>query len=231
MTAIGKFNKVGVDSYFSIGKGTSSSATSNAFRISSTCAVYGTGAYNSSGADGAEMVEWNDGNVNKEDRVGLFVEWVGNKIQIANSYSRRLAGVISSNPSFIGNSYDDQWYGMYLKDEFERIIYEEVTIPAEYHEINGETIEILPERKEIQPKLNPEYNQDEQYIPRSERPEYGCVSMWGQILLKSDGTCSVGDFCIPTNGGIATKSEDESRGFLVLEVRENNIIKIHLSNF
>ena len=231
MTAIGKYNKTGVDSYFSIGKGTSSSSRANAFRVSSTGAVYGTGAYNSSGADGAEMVEWNDGNVDKEDRVGLFVEWIGNKIQIANSYSRRLAGVISSNPSFIGNSYDDQWQGMYLKDEFERIIYEEVTIPAEYHEINGETVEISPERKEIQPKLNPEYNQDEQYIPRSERPEYGCVGMWGQILLKSDGTCNVGDFCIPTTGGIATKSEDESKGFLVLEVRENNIIKIHLSNF
>ena len=238
MTSIGKYNKTGVDSYFSIGKGTSSSATSNAFRVSSTGAVYGSSAYNSSGADYAEYMEWLDNNINKEDRTGLFVEVKQGKIQIANSYSRRLAGVISSTPSVVGNSYDDQWHDMYLKDEWDRIMYHDVTIPAEYQEIEHideetqevtiEKVLITEEHIERQPVVNPEYDHTLEYIGRSERPEYGCVGMKGQLLVKSDGTCEVDDFCIPTTGGIATKSEDESIGYLVLEVRENNIIKILL---
>ena len=238
MTAIGKYNKTGVDSYFSIGKGSSSSSRANAFRVSSTGSVYGSSAYNSSGADYAEYMEWLDDNINKEDRTGLFVEVKQGKIQIANSYSRRLAGVISSTPSIVGNSYDDQWHGMYLKDEWDRIVYHDVTIPAEYQEIEHideetqevtiEKILITEERIERQPIVNPEYDHTLEYIGRSERPEYGCVGMKGQLLVKSDGTCEVDDFCIPTTGGIATKSEDESIGYLVLEVRENNIIKILL---
>ena len=65
----GHFNKEGVagnDSgtvgdAFIIGNGTSSLAKSNAFRVAYNGSVYGAGAYNSTGADIAELYEWKSG--------------------------------------------------------------------------------------------------------------------------------------------------------------------------
>ena len=101
---------------FIIGNG-SSSATSNAFRVTYAGAVYGQAAYNTSGADYAEYFEWLDKNPNNEDRVGLFVTIYDGKIRIAqpNEY---ILGVVSANPCVIGNS-DMEWNGKFLKDKFQ----------------------------------------------------------------------------------------------------------------
>lgn len=195
-----------------IGNG-SELAKSNAFRVTFEGAVYGVGAYNTSGADYAEYFEWADGNVNEEDRIARFVTLDGNKIKLASSQDDYIVGIISGTASVIGNSYDDQWQGMYMKDEYGRNIYEEVE-----DEENGKALVL---------KLNPNYDSSKPYTKRSSRKEWDAVGMLGQLIVKDDGTCKVNSYCKPSKNGIATSSTNSSH-YRVIERINDNLIKVIL---
>ena len=124
---VGKYNNI-ASGNFIIGKGTSGKSTANCFRVTDT-AVYATGNYNSTGADYAEYFQWKDNNQNKEDRSGLFVSLDGDKIQLADSKDNFILGIISGNPSVIGDSCEDQWNHMFECDIYGTPIMEEVEIP------------------------------------------------------------------------------------------------------
>lgn len=185
---------------FIIGNGTRVSARSNAFRVTYAGAVYGKSAFNSSGADYAEYFEWVDSNSNDEDRRGLFVTCVEDKIQLANP-GDDIIGVISANPSVIGNAQEDTYKDMYEKDVFGAPIKDE---DGNY-------------------KLNPNYDSSKEYIPYSERPEFGIVGLLGQLIVVDDGTCTVGGYCTSGKNGIGTKSD---KGYKVLKRIDSNHIKI-----
>lgn len=252
-TAIGIANKkMEVADLFVIGNGyayrnSNSIGRSNIFRVSKT-AIYGTGAYNTSGADYAEYFEWLDQNPDNEDRVGKFVTLDGEKIRIANSKDAYILGVVSGSPSIIGNSYNDQWQGMHVKDDFGRVIYEDVEIPTKYETIHheaeyksvedkdtGETKQelvkeaydekILLEEAHTErcPKLNPDYNPEQEFIGREKRKEWDCIGMLGVLNVYDDGTCKVNSYCKAADNGIATSSDT---GYRVLKRVNDNIIKI-----
>ena len=189
--------------YFIIGNGTNN-GRSNCFRVY-TSAVYGNGAYNSSGADYAEYFEWLDSNINEEDRAGRFVTLDGDKIRLANAEDDYILGIVSGNASVIGDSHDDQWSQMYERDIFGRFIFEDAEIPAITQEIDGEEVVIEPAHIEHRLKLNPAYDNTQTYIPRSERPEWDAVGMVGKLVALDDGTCEVNGYCAPSDDGIATK--------------------------
>lgn len=187
---------------FIVGNGNSNTARSNAFRVTYAWggAVYGKSAFNSSGADYAEYFEWTDSNSNNEDRRGLFVTCVEDKIQLA-SPGDDIIGVISANPSIIGNAQEDTYKDMYEKDIF--------GVPIKDEDGNY--------------KLNPNYDSSKEYIPYSERPEFGIVGLLGQLIVVDNGTCTAGGYCTSGNNGIGTKSD---KGYKVLKRLDSNHIKI-----
>lgn len=192
-------------SRFIVGKGTYSSARSNAFRVASTGATYGNGAFNTSGADYAEMFEWADGNTNEEDRRGLFVTLDGDKIRVAHSDDDYILGVVSANPAIVGDSFfGDNWHGMYKTDLWGNIILSEQTITNE----DGESV------TDLFPVLNPEWDSEQEYIARQDRKEWQAVGMIGKLIVVDDGTCTVNGYCAPSDGGIATSSD---RGYRVMK--------------
>ena len=73
--------------------------------------------------------------------------------------------------------------------------------------------------------LNPDYNADEEYIPRLKRKEYSAVGTHGKLAVRDDGTCEVGGFCRSGNGGIATKSDS---GFYVMERIDDETVRIYI---
>ena len=211
---------------FVVGNGTSSSALSNAFRVTFDGKTYGLSAFNSTGADYAEYFEWLDGNPNSEDRVGKFVTLDGDKIRLANEDDDFILGVVSANPAIIGNSCDDIWQGMYFRDKFGRLVFEDVAVDAEYTTlpdktiitiddngneiettVKGETICISEAHIEKVIKLNSEYDSTKDYIERSERQEWDAIGMLGQLIVIDDGSCEINGYCKCSNG-IATKSEN-----------------------
>lgn len=223
--AIGKYNKdpATLNSFhspFIIGKGSNDANRANAFRVQGTGVVYSTGAYNTTGADYAEYFEWLDKNTLNEDRVGYFVTLDGEKIRIATEEDDYILGIVSATPSVIGNSYDDQWIGREIRDEWGRIIYEEVEIEEERDE-EGNVIQEA--HKEMQPKLNKDYDNTKEYIGRSQRKEWDAIGMLGQLLVRDDGTCKVNEYCKCGKEGVATAAET---GYRVLARISDNIIKV-----
>ena len=105
---------------------------------------------------------------------------------------------------------------------------------------NGEVI--VKETIEKHPILNPDYNSEEEYIPRSERLEWDVVGLCGQVIVVDDGTCEVNGYCRPYVDGIASSftindiDEDipnfmkefylTTKGFRVMERLDENHIKV-----
>jgi trimeric autotransporter adhesin len=180
--AIGKYNTTGnADQLFIIGKGTSYSVRSNAFRVNNTGEVYGAGASYNTGADYAEYFESLLGDSLSS---GTVVELVDDKIKVCEDANNAI-GVISATPTVVGNCEDgtsDEWVGKYEKDIWGKTIYEDYTyeIPISIDE-NGETI--YKTKTSQQPKIHPNYNPDIIYIPRSKRPEWNIVGLMGQIKV------------------------------------------------
>lgn len=216
-----------------IGNGTSSTARSNAFRVTFNGNVYGLATFHTTGADYAEYFEWADGNPDGEERVGRFVAIDGEKIRIAEKGDTNILGIVSVNPAVLGNAHEDTYHGMYQTDEWGRVQYEYVDVPAEYRErVTGkdedgnniiERVEVRPAHKDYVPKLNPDYNPEKEYIPRSERNEWDAVGMMGQLLVHDDGTCVPGRYCTWTDGGAATASET---GYYVMSRVSDGIVKV-----
>ncbi len=99
-------------------------------------------------------------------------------------------GVISKNPSLLGNSPSD-WPGKYLRDEFGNVIMDEVRkeiMAPKKEKESGEgetemagTGEFTLERT---PRLNPDYDPSRPYVDRGKRPEWHCVGVMGQIPMR-----------------------------------------------
>lgn len=89
-------------------------------------ATGGGGSWQTSGADYAEYFEWIDGNLNSEERVGYFVEIKNGKIQKATT--TETIGIVSTTSAFIGDSSQDYWSEVYLKDEWGKSILEKYQV-------------------------------------------------------------------------------------------------------
>lgn len=208
---------------FVIGGGTPSNyvgglTRKTVFRVSRTGSVYTSGgSYNTSGADYAEYFEYLDGNENEENRLCLFVTLDGDKIKLANAEDDYILGVISVNPSVIGNSREDEWAGRFETDEYGRVI-------VEIHEPDEEN-ELLGHESPIESK---KYRSNEKYIPRSKRKEWAPVGIIGKLRVIDDGTCEVNGYCYPSHDGIATKCDDRTKGYRVMKRISDNMIYIFL---
>lgn len=190
---------------FNIGNGQEADGTltgNSAMQVDFSGNVYAGGAYKTNGADYAEYFEWLDGNTKNQDRVGLFVTLDGDKIKLANK-GDYILGVISANPSIVGNSAELDWHDKYKTDVYGRLIYDES------HNLI----------------LNENYNDTLEYIPRGARKEYSKVGLLGQLVVQDDGTCKINGYCTASVNGVATKSDS---GYRVIKRIDEIHIKIML---
>lgn len=230
-TAIGRFNEPTTSGYnkfsisneaFVIGNGTDISSKGNAFKVLFNGQTYADGAYSGSGADYAEFFEWKDENESNEDRVGLFVSIENDKIVKATKDSKYILGIVSGNPSVIGDN-PMRWKNKYLTDKFGRPIYEEVEVKRHEKKINDngeeEIVEIIEKQKIF--KINPEWDSSKEYISRENRKEWSAIGLMGKLIVRHDGTLKQGGFCYPSENGIATNSET---GYYVMKVYEDTAL-------
>ncbi len=173
------------------------------FRVDGTGQIYSdAGTSVSSPADYADMMEWLDGNPNNEDRVGYTVVMQDGKIRKANSNDDEsiIIGVVSGNPTICGNTAHNRWKDKFLKDEFNRYIpgqrqvtewtlgeggkksYYSDSIPEDV-EVPEYAIKKLQDEARI---LNPDYDPDVEYIPRSKRREWDAVGLIGILPIRKN---------------------------------------------
>ena len=207
---------------FAIGNGSGENNRGNAFKVLFNGQTYADGAYSGSGADYAEFFEWKDGNESNEDRVGLFVSIENDKIVKATKDSKYILGIVSGNPSVIGDN-PMRWKNKYLTDKFGRPIYEEVEVKKYEKKINDngeeEVVEIIEKQKIF--KINPEWDSSKEYISRESRKEWSAIGLMGKLIVRHDGTLKQGGFCYPSENGIATNSET---GYYVMKVYEDTAL-------
>ena len=102
-----------------------------------------------------------DGNSSSEDRRGISVVLDGDKIREAAEGEDPI-GVISGNPSVVGDAAWNKWTGKHLRDDYGSYILN----------ANGER------------QLNPDYDPDATYVPREERAEWDCVGLMGKLRIR-----------------------------------------------
>ena len=231
MTDGGSYNNT-TGTAFVIGNGTSASARSNAFSVQYNGIVKAKSTITASTtADYAEFFEWKDGNPNNEDRVGHFVTIDNDKILIATDPDQYILGIVSGEPFVLGNGDCDVWNGMYLKDEFNRTIYE----PAPKMELDKDTNEykqVLDEDGNIvyegtRPKINPDYDPSKPYVSRFDRKEWAPVGMLGVLSVIQDGTCEVNGYACCNKDGIATKCKRTDPGaYRVIAKISDKVVRV-----
>jgi hypothetical protein len=125
------------------------------------------------GADFAEAFEWNDGNPDNEDRVGLFVKLSthdsgapNGKIEIGGENT---IGPVSAAPGFLSNATPMKWKGRHLRDDFDREVKD----------------------SEGRPMLNPNYDDSQNYISRSARKEWAPIGMVGRLRVRASTNIGV----------------------------------------
>ena len=118
-------------------------------------------SWNGGGADYAEYFEWSDGNTEAEDRRGISVVLDGDKLREAVTGEEPI-GVISGNPSVVGDADIERWKHKYLRDDFGTYIRDE----------------------EGDRQLNPNYDPDAEYVSRENRPEWDTVGLMGKLRIR-----------------------------------------------
>jgi hypothetical protein len=134
---------------------------------------YCDGAWTGGGADYAEYFEWSDGNSDEQDRRGIAVVLDNDKIRPAVDGEDPI-GVISGNPSVVGDAAWNKWSGKYLRDEYGTYIQEDYEVEDE----DGNTV--VQQRR----RLNPTYDTNQEYISREQRPEWDCVGLMGKLRIR-----------------------------------------------
>ena len=205
-----------------VGNGQNQTNRSNALSLDYTTgnlAIAGT--MSSAGADYAEFFEWKDGNPEAQDRVGYIVSLDGDKLTLANE-GDYILGVVSGTATVLGDNPEWNWAKRWVTDDFGRIQYEDKVIHHEAEERNGETIPAWDETIKA-PITNPDYDPNQKYTKRADRPEWSTVGMMGKLYVRDDGTCQVNGYAKPING-IATAST--SGTMRVIERVSDNVIRV-----
>jgi len=119
--SIGGFSRM-----FMIGNGLNSGSKSNLFSITSDGTVHTKtgGSYVSSGADYAEYFESND-TYKYPAGTSVIQTGSGRKIRIATQADTPF-GVISENPSFVGNAAEEMWHLTYIPTKITQDTYQDV---------------------------------------------------------------------------------------------------------
>jgi hypothetical protein len=158
---------------YSFFRGMSGGFTDTEFNLRGDGNAFADGTWTGGGADYAEYFEWSDGNTNAEDRRGISVVLDGSKIRAALPGEDPI-GVISGNPSVVGDAAWNSWSEKYLRDEYGTYIQEDYEVEDE----DGNTV--IQQRR----KLNPAYDPDVEYTSREDRSEWDCVGLMGKLRIR-----------------------------------------------
>jgi hypothetical protein len=189
--------------HFSVYTSAIATTGDNEFIFKSNGNASADGSWTGGGADYAEFFEWLDGNPNNEDRSGMTVALDEEKIKVSEP-GDEVIGVVSTNPVVVGDSAWNFWSQKYLRDAYSRHIYDEhqviewtdedgtlktyedwfipegVIIPANaIYKTHDEDGNLFTHRR-----LNPDWDPEQEYIPRVERPEWDPIGLMGKLRIR-----------------------------------------------
>mgnify|MGYP000353073587 CR=1 FL=1 len=185
-------------------------ASDNEFRFLGDGNAFCDGSWSGGGADYAEYFEWSDGNILDEDRRGISVVLDNEKIRPAVEGETPI-GVISDNPSVVGDTAWNKWIGKYLRDDFGAYILEEYTVTEWEEDVVSEDNSVSTKTKSFESDkipssesvpsdatvkseddngktlerrtFNPDYDESTEYVARKDRQEWDTVGIMGKLRV------------------------------------------------
>jgi hypothetical protein len=169
-------------------------------------------------SDYGEYFEWADNNPYNEDRRGFFVTFSDNQTIMKATPGSYILGVVTKTSSVIGNANEFSWGDTILRDKFNEPLTEynrlydlqqfaqSLHLPIN-NKSEAELVALLrtqgvawgdfndPTRERPRLlKINPNFDPNKTYIPRSKRPEWSCVGLLGQLTVLEEipGSCTPG---------------------------------------
>jgi Peptidase_G2, IMC autoproteolytic cleavage domain/Phage tail-collar fibre protein len=142
--------------------GSANVLTDNVFRVRGDGQISSDLGTITTPADYAEMFEWQDGNPSNEDRAGMSVSLVNEKIKVAE-IGEDVIGVISGSPAVLADGAELSWQGKFVVDIYNRRQEDE----------NGNWA------------INPDFDPEAVYIPRTKRKEWAAVGLMGKLVVRN----------------------------------------------
>ena len=182
-----------------------------------------------------EMYEWKETPEHK-DRLGRFMTFdksEKSKVKFAKD-SDYIIGV--SSVCAIETSDDpDEWKYAYLCNEYGDLYLqkERLAVGAKQYDQMMEMNYIRTYPWEHFVRIpNKYFDENQQYVKRSNRPEWVRVTLVGKAIVKDNGKCKPGTFCSPYNGkikdlhGTAVESGKYSKNkfYVIDRLSENTIL-------
>ena len=189
----------------------------------------------------SEMFEWGevvDSNVSKISKFVQFSEKHPHTVILARDTSNivgvstMIAAYVASNPT--------QWPYKYVFNEYGDLYLEEKNIgigEKAYDSVNEINYMQTHQQKVFMPIVNPNYDSNKQYIPRTSRNEWTRVTILGKAIVEDNGKCEPGKYCTVYTGDDKTLygsampcSKKTNIKFYVLERLSEHTILIFITS-
>ena len=209
-TAIAGRETLNTDDVFQVYSGNDASGAGGQYTIEFDAIGNGyfDGVSDAGAADYAEYFEWEDGNLDNEDRRGLSVVLTNGRFirpATADDAENDFLGIVSVEPALVGDSAYFAWKGKWKRDKFGAKVFEDYQVACwgEYDpsqtgwqftaEVGTPAADKAPADATIvtkqRPVLSEGFDPAVNYMPRQDRPEWQPIGLLGKVpLLKGQPT-------------------------------------------
>lgn len=154
-----------------------------------------------------EMYEWSDF-ASVVNRLGIFVQFDNNNPgKIIPYEDGEILGVTTINSTVISDN-PDKWRLANLCNEVGDIYLQKEKL-AVGQKVYDEVLElnyiVTRPWEHFITIPNQTYDPNEQYVPRTNRPEWVKVNLIGKCIVRDNGECKAGEYCRPYYGRLKQK--------------------------
>lgn len=155
----------------------------------------------------AEMYEWSDPQ-NVPNRLGIFVQFDKNNPDKIVPYDNGIILGVSTINSTIISDNPDHWKNAHLCNEVGDLYLKKEKL-AVGQKVYDEVLEfnyiVTRPWEHFITVDNEAYNPEQNYVPRTNRFEWSKVNLIGKCIVRDNGECKVGEFCMPYDGRLKEK--------------------------
>ena len=185
-----------------------------------------------------EMYEWHvyPGDTNRFGRFVQFNETYPDKINLVRN-DKNIIGVASIN--YVTTSDNpDTWKERYVSNDYGDVYMRKERLAVgkkDYDQLNEFAfIRTFPYEQYI-PVDNPEYDNNKNYVKRTNRNEWVNVIIKGKTIVKDNGKCEPGKYCTPVfsdiyeeAGTVVPAQETDKNSYYVISRISNDTILIFI---
>lgn len=153
------------------------------------------------------MYEWSDPQ-SVPNRLGIFVQFDKNNPDKIVPYDNGMILGVSTINSTIISDNPDKWKNAHLCNEVGDLYLKKEKL-AVGQKVYDEVLEfnyiVTRPWEHFITVDNEAYNPEQNYVPRTNRYEWAKVNLIGKCIVRDNGECKAGEYCMPYDGRLKEK--------------------------